>query len=107
DGPGSRTMTESALGAAGLALLLLSLVMLALRPRRSRPFVEAGLALGAGMFGIAVGLVMADRQEPPPPPIAAAPQPAEPAAPGYVESRLSLQFPMDEEYPPGWVGTNV
>src|SRR5260370_22895044 len=83
-GPGKRPMTEGALGIAGLALLLLSLVMLALRPRRSRPFVVAGLAIGAGLLGAAVGLVVADRRLPPPTVAAAAagaPPPAGPASP--------------------------
>jgi hypothetical protein len=103
-------MTEGVLGIAGLALLLLSLVMLALRPRRSRPFVVAGFAVGAGLLGAVVGLVVAD-QRPPPPTVAAAPavapQPPEPAPIGYVESRLSLQFPIDDEYPIGSGETNV
>jgi hypothetical protein len=103
-------MTEGALGIAGLALLLLSLVMLALRPRRSRPFVVAGLAVGAGLLGAVVGLVVAD-QRPPPPTVAAAPpvapQPPEPAPIGYVETRLSLQFPIDDEYPSSSATTNV
>ena len=59
-------MMEIALGIAGLALLLLLLVMLALRPRRSRPVIEAGLALGAGLLGAATGLVVADRRQQPP-----------------------------------------
>jgi hypothetical protein len=103
-------MTEGALGIAGLALLLLSLVKLALPPRRSHPFIVAGLAVGAGLLGIAVGLVVAD-QRPPPPTVAAAPavapQPPEPAPIGYVETRLSLQFPIDDEYPIGSGETNV
>jgi hypothetical protein len=103
-------MTEGALGIAGLALLLLSLVMLALRPRRSRPLVVAGLAVGAGLLGAVVGLVAADLR-PPPPTVAAAPavapQPPEPAPIGYVETRLSLQFPIDDEYPIGSGKTNV
>jgi hypothetical protein len=103
-------MIETGLGVAGLALLLLSLMMLALRPRRSRPFAEASLTIGAGLFGIAVGLVVAD-QRPPPPTVAAAPavapQPPEPAPIGYVETRLSLQFPIDDEYPIGSGETNV
>jgi hypothetical protein len=103
-------MTEGALGIAGLALLLLSLVKLALRPRRSHPFIVAGLAVGAGLLGIAVGRVVAD-QRPPPPTVAAAPavapQPPEPAPIGYVETRLSLQFPIDDEYPIGSGETNV
>jgi hypothetical protein len=103
-------MTEGALGIAGLALLLLSLAMLALRPRRSRPLVVAGLAAGAGLLGVAVGLVVAD-QQPPSPTIAAppavAPQPTTPAPVGYVESRLSLQFPIDDEYPTGSAASNV
>jgi len=94
-------MTEGAIGVAGLALLLLSLVMLALRPRRSRPLVVAGLAIGAGLLGVAVGLVVADRRLPPPT-VAAAPAPV-----GYVESRLSLQFPIDDEYPTTSAETNV
>jgi hypothetical protein len=103
-------MIEGVLAIAGLALLLLSLVMLALRPRRSRPFVEAGLVVGAGLIGIAIGLVVADRQQPPP--IAAvapavATQPATPAPVGYIESRLSLQFPIDDEYPISSGETNV
>src|SRR6266446_2317125 len=110
DGPGSRPMMEIALGIAGLALLLLLLVMLALRPRRSRPVIEAGLALGAGLLGAATGLVVADRRQQPPTVAAApavAPQPAEPASPGYVESRLALQFPIDDEYPTSSAATNV
>jgi hypothetical protein len=111
DDLGSRPMTEGALGIAGLVLLLLALMMLALRPRRSRPLVETGLAIGAGLLGVAAGLVVADRQHPPPPIAAAAPAvapaPAEPAPPGYVESRLSLQFPIDDEYPTSTAATNV
>ena len=103
-------MTETALGIAGLALMMLSLLMLALRPRRSRSLVVAGLTLGAGLLGVAVGLVVADRRQPPPTAAAApmvAPQPAEPASLGYVESRLSLQFPIDDEYPTSSAATNV
>jgi len=104
-------MIETGLGVAGLALLLLSLMMLALRPRRSRPFVEASLTIGAGLLGIAIGLVVANRHEPPLPIAAAAPTvappPAEPAPPGYVESRLSLQFPIDDEYPTSSATSNV
>jgi hypothetical protein len=104
-------MTEGALGMAGLAFVLLSLVMLALRPRRSRSFVEAGLAIGAGLLGVAVGLVVADVRQPPPPIApaapAVAPQPAEPEPAGYVESRLTLQFPIDDEYPSSSAATNV
>src|SRR5437879_906798 len=33
--------------------------------------------------------------------------PAKPAAPGYVETRLSLQFPIDDEYPTSSAATNV
>jgi hypothetical protein len=103
-------MTEGVLGIAGLALLLLSLVMLPLRPRRSRPLVVAGLAVGAGLLGAVVGLVAADLR-PPPPTVAAAPavapQPPEPAPIGYVETRLSLQFPIDDEYPSSSATTNV
>jgi hypothetical protein len=102
-------MIETGLGVAGLALLLLALMMLALRPRRSRPFVEAGMAAGGGLLGIAVGLIVADRQQQPA--VAAAPAvapaPAEPVAPGYVESRLSLQFPIDDEYPTSSATSNV
>ena len=102
-------MTATALGIAGLVLMMLSLVMLALRPRRSRSLVVAGLTLGAGLLGMAVGLVVADRRQPPP--TAAAPsvaaQPAKPASPGYVETRLSLQFPIDDEYPTSSAATNV
>ena len=103
-------MTGTALGIAGLALMMLSLLMLALRPRRSRSLVVAGLTLGAGLLGVAVGLVVADRRQPPPTAAAApmvAPQPAELASPGYVESRLSLQFPIDDEYPTSSAATNV
>jgi hypothetical protein len=103
-------MTETALGIAGLSLLMLSLVRLALRPRRSRTLAVAGLALGAGLLGMAVGLVVADRGQQLPTTAAGpavASQPAEPASPGYVESRLSLQFPIDDEYPTSSAETNV
>ncbi|HYU13585.1 MAG TPA: hypothetical protein VEK82_13480 [Stellaceae bacterium] len=103
-------MTETALGIAGLALLLLSLVRLALRPRRSRSLAVAGLTLGAGLLGVAVGLVVADRTQQPPTAVAApavAPQSAQPASPAYVESRLTLQFPIDDEYPTSSAETNV
>ncbi len=94
-------MTETALGIAGLALLLLSLVRLALRPRRSRSLAVAGLTLGAGLLGVAVGLVTAVAAP------AVAPQSAQPASPAYVESRLTLQFPIDDEYPTSSAETNV
>jgi len=102
-------MTETTLGIAGLALMMLSLLMLALRPRRSRSLVVAGLTLGAGLLGVAVGLVVGDRRQPLPAGAApmVAPQPAELASPGYVESRLSLQFPIDDEYPTSSAATNV
>src|SRR5256714_1377135 len=94
-------MTEPVLGIAGVVLLALAIVALFLRPRRSRGrMVDAGLAIGAGLLGLAVGLVVADRVHRPEAVLAA---PTEPAAPstGYVESRLSLQFPADDEDPTG------
>src|SRR5439155_1372026 len=42
-----------------------------------------------------------------PPAPATAPQPAEPAPIGYVESRLSLQFPIDDKYPTSSAAANV
>jgi hypothetical protein len=103
-------MTETALGIAGLALLMLSLVRLALRPRRSGTLAVAGLTIGTGLLGAALGLVVGDRGQQPPA-IAAvpavAPQAAGPASPGYVESRLTLQFPIDDEYPSSSAETNV
>jgi len=100
-------MTEPVLGIAGAVLLALAIAALFLRPRRSRGgFVDAGLAIGAGLLGLAIGLVVSDRVHRPSAELAALPQPSafpQPAAPStrYVESRLSLQFPIDDEYPTG------
>ena len=59
-------MTEPALGIAGVVLLALAIVALFLRPRRSKGrMVDAGLAAGAGLLGLAIGLVVADRVHPP------------------------------------------
>jgi hypothetical protein len=109
-------MTEPVLGLVGAVLLALAIAALFLRPRRSRGrVVDIGLAVGAGLLGLAIGLVVAERVQPPAVVAAAAPEqpspatPAQPAtpAPGYVESRLSLQFPIDDEYPIGSDATNV
>ena len=100
-------MTEPALGIAGVVLLVLAIVALFLRPRRSRGrMVDAGLAVGAGLLGLAIGLVVAERVNRPSAVLAA---PAQPAVPEirYVESRLSLQFPIDDEYPAGSGEANV
>jgi hypothetical protein len=100
-------MTEPVLGIAGAVLLALAIVALFLRPLRSRGgFVDVGLAIGAGLLGLAIGLVVADRVQRPSAVLAAAPQPAAPAT-RYVESRLSLQFPIDDEYPTGSGEANV
>src|SRR5438552_10575707 len=102
-------MIERALGAAGLVLLIVSVVALMVRPRRSRRLADIGLAIGAGLLGIAVGLVVAYRPQPLSTGAAApavAPQAAEPAPVGYVESRLALQFPIDDEYPTSSGATN-
>ena len=103
-------MIERALGAAGLVLLIASAVALMLRPRRSPRLADVGLAIGAGLLGIAVGLVVAYRPQPSSTRAAApavAPQPAEPALVGYVGSRLLLQFPIDDEYPTRSAAANV
>ena len=106
-------MTEPVLGIAGAVLLVLAITALFLRPRRSRGrVVDIGLAVGAGLLGLAIGLVVAERvngsailavatAESPGPP-----QPA-PDGPRYIETRLSLQFPIDDEYPTGSDGANV
>jgi hypothetical protein len=100
-------MTEPVLGIAGAVLLALAITALFLRPLRSRGgFVDAGLAIGAGLLGLAIGLVVADRVHRPPAVVAAPPQPAAPST-RYVESRLSLQFPIDDEYPTGSGEANV
>ena len=100
-------MTEPVLGIAGAVLLALAIVALFLRPLRSRGgFVDAGLAIGAGLLGLAIGLVVADRVHRPPAVVAAPPQLAAPAT-RYFESRLSLQFPIDDEYPTGSGEANV
>jgi hypothetical protein len=101
------------LGIAGAVLLVLAITALFLRPRRSRGrVVDIGLAVGAGLLGLAIGLVVAERVNgsailavatPEP---AAPPQPA-PEGPRYIETRLSLQFPIDDEYPTGSDGANV
>jgi hypothetical protein len=106
-------MTEPVLGIAGAVLLALAVTALFLRPRRSRGrVVDIGLAVGAGLLGLAIGLVVAERVNgsailavatPEP---AAPPQPA-PEGPRYIETRLSLQFPIDDEYPTGSDGANV
>jgi hypothetical protein len=106
-------MTEPVLGIAGAVLLALAITALFLRPRRSRGrVVDIGLAVGAGLLGLAIGLVVAERVNgsailavatPEP---AAPPQPA-PEGPRYIETRLSLQFPIDDEYPTGSDGANV
>jgi hypothetical protein len=51
-------------------------------------------------------LVVADRVHPPAGVLAAPALPAVPST-GYVESRLSLQFPADDEYPTGSGEANV
>ena len=103
-------MTECALAAAGLVLLIVSVVALMVRPRRSPRLADIGLAIGAGLLGIAIGLVVAYRPQPlstgavaP----AVAPPSAELALAGYVESRLALQFPIDDEYPTSSGAINV
>ena len=106
-------MAEPVLGIAGAVLLALAITALFLRPRRSRGrVVDIGLAVGAGLLGLAIGLVVAERVNgsailavatPEP---AAPPQPA-PEGPRYIETRLSLQFPIDDEYPTGSDGANV
>jgi hypothetical protein len=106
-------MTEPVLGIAGAVLLVLAITALFRRPRRSRGrVVDIGLAVGAGLLGLAIGLVVAERVNgsailavatPEP---AAPPQPA-PEGPRYIETRLSLQFPIDDEYPTGSDGANV
>ena len=106
-------MAEPVLGIAGAVLLVLAITALFLRPRRSRGrVVDIGLAVGAGLLGLAIGLVVAERVNgsailavatPEP---AAPPQPA-PEGPRYIETRLSLQFPIDDEYPTGSDGANV
>jgi hypothetical protein len=107
-------VTEPVLGIAGVVLLGLAIVALFLRPRRSKGrMVDAGLAAGAGLLGLAIGLVVADRVHRPADVLAAStqppPSPSKPASPstGYVESRLSLQFPIDDEYPTGAGEANV
>lgn len=107
-------MTEPILGIAGAVLLGLSITALFLRPRRSRGrAVDIGLAVGAGLLGLAVGLVVADRVNPPvimamaaPERVSASPTSAT-GTPGYVETRLSLQFPIDDEYPIGSEAANI
>jgi hypothetical protein len=106
-------MAEPVLGIAGAVFLVLAITALFLRPRRSRGrVVDIGLAVGAGLLGLAIGLVVAERVNgsailavatPEP---AAPPQPA-PEGPRYIETRLSLQFPIDDEYPTGSDGANV
>jgi hypothetical protein len=99
-------MTEPALGIAGVVLLALAIAALFLRPRRSRGrFVDAGLAIGAGLLGLAIGLVVAERVQRPA--VVAVAAPERPPAARYVESRLSLQFPIDDEYPIGSGEANV
>jgi hypothetical protein len=100
-------------GIAGVILLGLAIVALFLRPRRSKGrMVDAGLAVGAGLLGLAIGLVVADRVHRPAGVLAASTQPtalsqsATPSA-SHVESRLSLQFPIDDEYPTGSGEANV
>lgn len=106
-------MTEPVLGIAGAVLLVLAITALFLRPRRSRGrVVDIGLAVGAGLLGLAIGLVVAERVNGSAilavatPESAAPPQPA-PEGPRYIETRLSLQFPIDDEYPTGSDGANV
>jgi hypothetical protein len=79
-------MTEPALGIAGVVLLALAIAALFLRPRRSRGrFVDAGLAIGAGLLGLAIGLVVAERVQRPA--LVAVAAPEQPPAARYVESR--------------------
>jgi hypothetical protein len=107
-------MTEPVIGIAGAVLLVLAITALFLRPRRSRGrVVDIGLAVGTGLLGLAIGLVVAERvngpaivalaapEQPPDPPQAAT------QGPRYVETRLSLQFPIDDEYPTGSGEANV
>ena len=104
-------MTEPALGIAGVVLLAMAIAALFLRPRRSRGrLVDLGLAIGAGLLGLAIALVVAERVSGPAVVAVAAPdQPPAAAqpAPRHVESRLSLQFPIDDEYPIGSDEANV
>src|ERR1700732_1887929 len=73
-------------------------------PRRHEPGSHPMMEGALGAAGLA-------HHSPPPPPGAAAPpvapQPPEPAPIGYVETRLSLQFPIDDEYPSSSATTNV
>ena len=124
-------MSERAVAILGVVLLLGSAGMLILLPRRSRALTAVGLAIGAGLFGAAIG-IFAARQRPPaapvgasatepvpaalsaqppptppaqassarPPPTAtAAPSPEQPAAPRFVETKLSLRFPPGDAPP--------
>ena len=106
-------MAEPVLGIAGAVFLVLAITALFLRPRRSRGrVVDIGLAVGAGLLGLAIGLVVAERVNGSAilavatPEAPAPPQPA-PEGPRYIETRLSLQFPIDDEYPTGSDGANV
>jgi hypothetical protein len=106
-------MTEPVLGIAGAVLLVLAITALFLRPRRSRGrVVDIGLAVGAGLLGLAIGLVVAERVNGSAILAVATPEPAAPPQPApegsrYIETRLSLQFPIDDEYPTGSDGANV
>jgi hypothetical protein len=105
-------MSEPAIGIAGAVLLGLAILSLIFGPRRSKGrFVDTGLAVGTGLLGLAIGLVVAEQVHQPSAISAAAAQPGPPpapaASPGYVESRLSLQFPIDDANPIGSGQTNV
>lgn len=105
-------MTEPALGIAGAVLLALAITALFLRPRRSRGrAVDVGLAVGTGLLGLAIGLAVADRVNPPVVMAMAGPEPSASqtalSESRYVESRLALQFPIDDEYPIGSDASNI
>jgi hypothetical protein len=105
-------MTEPALGLAGAILLGMAIMALVLGPRRSKGrFVDTGLAVGTGLLGLAIGLVVAEQVARPATASAVAaepvPAPAAISSPRHVESRLALQFAMDDEYPIGSGQRNV
>ena len=97
-------MTEPILGLAGAILLGLAIMALLLGPRRTKGrFVDTGLAVGTGLLGLAIGLVVAEQVARSSAASAAAAEPVPPPAaissPRHVESRLSLQFAMDDADP--------
>jgi hypothetical protein len=92
-------MNERALGIAGLVVVVVALIRW---PGLPRWLGNIGLGVGAALLGVAIGLVVAERTRHPPLVLPPAASPAR-----YVETRLALRFPANDEYPASSSQTNV